>query len=401
MICCALFQPFDLWHAVYSNPSLKDKPLISLENNKVKHANNLAKQFNIKTGMSVEGAKANCHDLIIVDTTPTTLKHAWDDLLNQLYAFTNKIESPTQGVVYLDLKEPDATLIAESFQARVATADNKQHAHLLALSTQEGAFNKEASNLGQLSLVLLQDIAINPKTIERFHWLGLETLGDLQKWSKNQLSLYLGEEAKLLLPYLKGPFDKSISIFKPNTILKASYHFEDTVLEPWQINPVLEHLVSELVDQLGDKAASRLTLSAEFEGLSFSAARLSKEPLNSLEKLYRFAQVALRDTGVSGLGLNSLKLELSGIYRPSKQVSLFQQKETKLIAIQKVEERFPGSLLRFQEVNPYLPIPEFQFKVIPLGSGSEVKHDSVLSFRRPSSRRQATPNQRPSSLIHS
>ncbi len=400
MICCALFQPFELWHAIYLNPNLKDKPLVSLNKNKAKNANKIAKQANIKTGMSVEGAKANCDDLVIVDTTPTLLKHAWDELLNQLYAFTNQIEAKELGVAYLDLNEQDAQLLAETFNAQVASADDKQHAHLLALATQEGVFNQEELSLSTLSLELLEAIRLNPKTIERFHWLGLETLGDLQKWSKNQLSLYLGEEAKLLLPYLKGPFDKQIAIFKLNAILETSYRFEDTVLEPWQINPVLEHLVLTLVDQLGDKAASRLNIYAEVEGLSFSASRLSKEPLNTLEKLYRLATLTLKDTGISGFGIDSLRLELSSIYRPSKQVSLFKQKETRLRAIQKVEERFPGKLLRFEEVNPYMPIPEFQYRAIPLGSGSEVKHEP-LSFNRTGRKRQTPTNQQPTSLIYS
>lgn len=405
MICCALFQPFDLWHAIYLNPKLKDKPLVSLNKNKIKNASKLAKQANIKIGMPVEGAKANCDDLVIVDTTPTMLKQAWDELLNQLYAFTNQIEAKELGLVYLDLNEQAAQLIAETFNARVATASNKQDAHLLALTLNEGedySANQEEQKqvLESILISVLEQISIHPKTIERFHWLGLETLGDLQNWSKHQLSLYLGEEAKLLVPYLKGPYDKEISIFKPNLNLKASYSFEDAVFEPWQINPVLEHLLSQLLNDLADKAASRLSITAELDGLSFSATRLSKAPLNSFDQLYRLASLSLKDTGVEGFGMDKLSLELSGIYRLSKQESLFKQKESRAAAIKKVEERFPASLFSFKEQNPFLPIPEFQYKQVPLASGSEVKHEA-LSFNRTGRKRQTSTNQQPASLIHS
>ncbi len=400
MICCALFQAFELWHAVYLNPELKHKALVSLENNKVKNLNKKAKQANIKIGMPLEGAKANCAELLIINTSSSTLKQAWSELLNQLYAFSNQIEAKAQGLVYLDLNQEEAQLIAETLNARVSLASNKQHAHLLALNTQEGQLNNNELSLKEYSLELLCDMGIQSKTIERFSWLGLKTIADLQKWSKHQLSLYMGEEANLLLPYLKGPYDQQIAVFRPDLSLKSSYTFEDTVLEPWQINPVLEHLLAELVDNLADKAASRLSITAELDGLSFSATRLSKEPLNSFDRLYRLASLSLKDTGIEGFGMDKLSLELSGIYRLSKQESLFKQKESRAMAIKKVEERFPASLFAFKEQNPFLPLPEFQYKQVPLASGSEVKHEK-LTFKRKPEKRQALQSERAKRLIHS
>ena len=405
MIACIHFQPFELWHAVWLNPQLKDKPLVSLENNKIKHSNKVAQQNNITANMSLEGAKAHRDDLRIINTTHATLSTAWDDLLNQFYAFTNQIEAKEQGLVFLDLNKNDAQLIAKSFNARLAFACNKQYAHLLALSLEEkdvylASEQKQKHTLKNLPLTLLEQIGLSPKTIMRFHWLGLKTLGDLQKWTKNQLSLYLGDEAKLLLPYIKGPYDKYINVFMPQQSLNTSFHFEDTVLEPWQINPVLKHLITTLIDQLGDKAASKVTLTAQVDGLNFSANRLSKEPLNTEDKVYRIAMLTLNDTGISGLGIESLRLELAGIYRPSTQPNLFQKKNPALLAIQKVEKHFPGSLMRFKQINPYLPIPEFEYQTIPLGAGTEVKHEQ-LSFRRSSSGRKTQQSQQQSRLLHS
>lgn len=137
--------------------------------------------------------------------------------------------------------------------------------------------------------------------------------------------------------------------------------------EPYQLFPVIDWLASELTDQLADRVAYRLQLTAQAAGLAFSGSRLSKLPLHDARTITHQAQLALQDSGVSGLWVEQLPLELAGVVREATQLSLLQQRAQLSHAVKVVSERFAGSLFIYQEVNSYMPITEVQFRKQFLG----------------------------------
>ncbi len=404
MIVCALFTPFALWHACRLEPDLKGKPLITLKTNRVVEVSSVARRAGVEPGMIVDGARSRCSELVIVETNDVTLKHAWEDVVSQLYTFTDRIEPVRPGTVFLDIAEADAGVITEVFQARVALADSQEHAHLKALvcvteiptpEFQCGSRAPQSPSVKEIPIGVLKEVGLGKKNIERLHWLGVETVGELQRWSKAQLASYFGKESVGLIRYLKGPFRTSVARFVPPVKLTASYTFDDTAVEPWQWEPVLAHLAGCLQTQLGDRAAARLTLTAESSGLAFSATRVSKEPLRGVSSLLGQAHLALADSGVQGLGIDKLTLTLSGLYRPSTQGALFGSREDVAKAVKVVEARFPGALLRFETLNAYSPLAEFSHRLVPLGrSGSEVKRETGVSGKRRNAQRLALPSER-------
>ena len=409
MIACALFTPFALWHALRLEAGFKDKPLVALKNNKVVEVSDVARRVSALPGMSLDGARSRCSDLVVIETNDATLQHAWDDVVSQLYAFTDRLEPVGPGLVFLDIHEADARLIADSFQARIALADDQEHAHLKALApvTEELVIEKcrnprspRHAEVKGLPVAVLKEVGLSKKSVERLRWLGVETVGELQRWSRAQLASYFGKESETVIRYLKGPYRTSVARYLPPVTLTASHSFDDTAVEPWQWEPVLLHLVTRLQSQLGDRAAARLTLTADSTGLAFGATRVSKEALRGVSSLLGQAHLALADSGVQGLGIDKLVLTLSGLYRPSTQGALFGGREDVVRAVKVVEARFPGALLRFEELNPYFPLAEFSHRLVPLGREGEVKREASVGSKRRTAKRTPLPGRREKHLAH-
>lgn len=364
MPACARFEPFVLRHAHQHQPKL-NKPLVTLEKGRIKHLSNQAEKQGVEVGMTLDGARACCGNLMVIETNEATLQHAWQEVLDQLYTFTSNLEAPRPGLVFLELKDKDAKLIAQTFNARVAHARSQEHAYLLTLVTQEGEVR--GGNLDLIPTCTLTALGLSPKTIGRLNWLGVTQVGQLRRWGKAQLSLYLAGEAKVLVRYLHGPFKERVAPFTPPVTMRESFTFEEAALEPRHLTPVLELLAARLLERLGDKAAARLTLEAQAGGLTLAASRVSKGSLRNKGSLYELAASAFYDSGAQGLGVTTLTLGLSGLYRPYEQDSLWQRKESIARAVRQVNARFPGALFRFEEVNPYAPVPEFSFKTVVIG----------------------------------
>ena len=381
MIVCALFEPFALWHMGWLEPALRKKPLVVLEKGRVSHLSRMALQAGVERGMALEGARARCEALVVVEPDHAMMQQAWEELLSRLYTFTDRVEPAAWGRVFLALSEEDATHVAETFHARVGGGSSQEHARLLALMAREGEANLSATatelqRLDVIPVPVLGALGLADKMLLRLTWLGINTLGELRRWSRTQLELYLGDETKLLTRYLYGPHRTDVRRYVPPGVLRESHSFEEAVLEPWQLELVLKLLVQKLVARLGDRAATHLTLTAEVAGLSFSAGRVSKQPLRDEGALLRLVALAFADCGVQGLGVDRLELTLSGLHRPSVQERLWHHKEDVDKAVRVVEARFPGAMLKFEELDPFTPVPEFSHRLVSLGT-KEVTHETL------------------------
>jgi nucleotidyltransferase/DNA polymerase involved in DNA repair len=365
MMFCALFEPFILWQAAYEQPKLRNKPLISLDKHKVAHASSLARRASVEVGMTIDGARARCSDLVVIETDAVSLQNAWHDVLAQLYSFTSYIESPKPGVAFLELAPSDAKQLAESFQARFAYGKSQEAARLQALVTRTGAASLLEKPLSKFPLRVLNALGVLSKTLERLAWLGLKTLGDLALWKKQHLIDYLGEEAAVIIRYLHGPFSKTVSKYVPPVVLKASYTFDEAVSEPFELEPVLHLLARRLETRLETKVASRLTLKAFSQGIAFSTTKISRNPLKEFSIINLLAQTALEETGAQPLGIERLELSLSGLYKFSEQGMLWGKREVDK-AIEKVSERFPSALLKIEHVDTFMPDSEFSYRLVPI-----------------------------------
>jgi nucleotidyltransferase/DNA polymerase involved in DNA repair len=365
MLVCALLEPFILWNAAWQQSSLKDRALVALEKNKVIHASSLARRTGITKGLTLDGAKSRCSNLIVVETDGVTLQNDWQDVLSQLYAFTSFIESPSPGVVFLEVAEGDAKEIAAQFEARVAAGSSQEEARLQALAVKPGEANLYKRSLTKFPLNVLTALGVTAKTLERLRYVGVNSFADLLKWTRGQLLDYLGVEAAPIIKYLHGPFVKRVCRYTPPAALKAAHSFDEPVTEPFQLEPVVTLLAKRLEERLETNVASRFTLKATSQGLSSAVTKVSRNPLKQSWVIGLLARTALDETGLQSLGVDRLELSLSGLYKFSEQGRLWGKANIER-AVEKVNERFPGALLRIEEVDTFIPDSDSRFRLVPI-----------------------------------
>ena len=193
------------------------------------------------------------------------------------------------------------------------------------------------------------------------------------------------------MPYLYGPYRTYLGRYQLPPRLSAQIAFDEPECEPFKLHPALARLCADLAARLGDKAASRLTVSALGQGLEYRATRLAKTPLREPAQLERLALLALEDTQAQPLGIDALTVTLSGLSRPAEQGSLWPRKERVAFAVEVVEARFPGSLLKLVQDDPYSLASEHTIRFVAHSTGEEVDRETSSSAPERHPRREGQP----------
>ena len=374
---CLLAEPFPLWHAAWERPELRGKPVVSVHRDRVVHASSPAKRLGVVVGEGVMSAQTKVPSLETTEAYSPHLHAEWEALVEEISGLTRILEAPQQGRLFLELEEADATQLAQAYGVRAGGATSVEVAHLSAIVSSPGVLRitpleREARFTRQLPLYALRALGLERDSVQRLGWLGIERVGQLQGWRKEQLGAYLGREARALLPYLYGPRRTKLSRYSPPLRVSTSHEFEDAVSEPYTLHPVLEQLSKWVADTLAGKSAHRLVLTATAQGIELKATRVAKKPLSDAATIGRLAHLALEETHAPPLGVTALKLELSALSRSSTQGSLWQQKENREKAIRTVSERFPDALLKLEQLDPYALASEHAYRFVSLQTGEEV-----------------------------
>lgn len=374
------FDPWPLWVAQWERPEVRGAALVSIAKGRVVHVSPAAKRAGVVRGMALTGAAAKVEDLEVVAADAPTLKSVWEDLLGELHGVTVRLEPFAQGRVLLELEHVEAKQVAEGYFARGGLADTAEHALLGALTAAEGRVREASADFcAQVPIYVLRGLGLSQESVTRLGWLGVGRLEQLASWRKAQVRAFLGAEAACIEPLLFGPHKRQVARYHAPVTLRETFAFDDPATEPHQLSPVLGLLAARLVSRLAGKVAGRLTLKAEGNGLQTSASRRAKGPLRDALSVARLAELALRDTGAQALGVEGVTLELSGLYRPSKQPGLWRVREAHDKAVAAVSERFPHALLRLEEVNPYALAFEHRFRLVRLTNGEEVGREIVAA----------------------
>ena len=88
--------------------------------------------------------------------------------------------------------------------------------------------------------------------------------------------------------------------------------------------------------------------------------------------LRQLALLALADTQAQPLGIDALTVTLSGLSRPAEQGSSWPQKERAAFAVEVVEARFPGAVLKLSQDDPYSLASEHNIHFVIRSTGEEV-----------------------------
>lgn len=377
VLMAALFEPFPLWLAAWDTPSLEGLPLVSVSKGRVVHTSKTARQVGVTPGSSLATALTKAPDLEAVEAASPHLTASWERLVEEVSGLSLMLESLSQGRLVMELEPGDAAMMAESYRVRVGLAESVEVAVIAALISSPGKVRqitaeRQEALIDALPLYVLRGLGSSKETLERLKWLGVDKVGQLRAWKEAQVLAYLGVEGRGLLPYLFGPYRTQLGRYTPSPRLSAQLAFDEPLSEPHMLHPVVEQLVVQLVDQLGGRAAFRLTVTALSHGLELKATRLSKVPLKQAGEITRLFLLALEDTHAQPLGVEALRVELSGLTRPTRQGTLWPRKERLEEAVAAVEARFPRAILKLVEDDPYALAPEHIVRFVVRSSGEEV-----------------------------
>ena len=306
----ALFEPFPLWLAMWETPTLATIPLVSRHKSRVVHASAAAKSLGIKPGSSLATALSKAPDLEIVAADSPYLTASWERLIEEVSGLTKTLESPSLGRLLMELEPPDAAQLAATYGVRVGLAESLEVAILAALIALPGHVRvvdaeQQERLLDALPLYVLKGVCLSQRALDDFGWLGIRKTGELRTWSKAQTAAYLGRTGKEVLPYLFGPYRTYLGRYTLPPRATAQVVFDDPQCEPGVLEPALEQLCIAAAAKLGEKAASRLTVTAASQGLEHRATRIAKVPLKQLAQIKRLARLTLADTQHNLWGLTA------------------------------------------------------------------------------------------------
>jgi len=360
------------------------------------YASAVAKALGIKAGSSLASALTKATDLEVVASASPYLTASWERLVEELSGLTNTLESPSLGRLFMDLEPSDAAQLAETYRVRVGMAETVEVATLAAFISSPGKVrvvtpDRQDALLGALPLYVLKGVGLSQKALDDFGWLGLERVGELRSWSKTQAVAYLGRTGKEVLPYLFGPYRTQLGRYQLPPRLTAQVVFDEPQSEPFVLYSALGRLCADLAARLGDRAASRLSVNVQSQGLTFNAARLPKQPPMHADALFRLALLTLEDTHAQPLGIETLSVTLGGLSRPAEQGSLWPQKERAAFAVEVVEARYPGAILKLSQGDPYALASEHRYYFTLRSTGEEVSRAERPTTAQRYDRRQGQP----------
>ena len=360
-IAVANLTPFALWLRRAATPAGQPIPPLAITRDDVRidGVDAAAEAAGVTAGMTIAGARQRLPSLDVVPAAGPGIDAAWEAHLDALLDLSPRIEPLDVGIVALQADAQDAHHLAETHGARVGFADTIETAWLATLLTQPGEVwalptgDDPWKRLDPMPLHHLHAVGLPRLDVERLTWLGVTTLGALRRWKPRHLAAYLGPASETLIPFLHGPHRTRVSRRPPPVIEMAMHEFDDSVHEPAEIDPILTKLVREASDALAGRSAQRVRVVVHGAGVRSEGTRRAKAPLRDATRLEHLAQLALADAGLVPLGIDTLRIELSGLSRPSEAGELWPQRQRRERARHVVAARFPGQARQFVSFDPH------------------------------------------------
>ena len=189
--------------------------------------------------------------------------------------------------------------------------------------------------LRQAPVALLETLRFDPDLIERLGLFGMRAVHHAIHITRRQLHAQFGSEGVRLFELLH-PVDTEppVALFDP-CVLCASHDFDWPVFEPGELQPVLHHLLAQMVTRLDGRCAHHVEIVLHGRSTrNRSASRILKEPTARLDVLRATAETLLhlvltgatscRQQVPASRSVHRLSITFSGLTEvPGRQTRLF------------------------------------------------------------------------------
>lgn len=388
------------------NPEVASQPVVVAEENigrsKVISVNQHASVEGVKIDMTVAQAKSRCHTLVVLIKSDMSERNRINSITKSLLSIGPFVEFCSPGRFYLDVSglqrhyQQDSSLaetilfdiLKQCRACRVGIAANKFVASVAASVADDNSYNvvplgKERSFLNRLSV---SHLPVSDDTISSLRQLGLLTIGQVAKFSANEMSARFSEEGKKLSRLARG----------------ADSHLLDIFIAPEEISfRIISELAGQSIDQLIREVERVLENCFETKKISMLGCRqVDTILIYDKCKARKYSVRLCQPTLIPGRFVKQLRMNLEK--RP------VTSPVTEIIVKVSEFERIIGTQLRFESLEPLSPQnsietsnqphdPMKEFPYCRLESSLIPDHQHVVKIDKPTPDYMALPE---SSIAH-
>jgi DNA polymerase-4 len=334
------------------DPSLRGQPVAVASRSQravVLGASYEARGFGVQSAVPLFEARQRCPELVVVPPTHAKYRETSRQIHAILRRFTSPelIEAISLDEAYLDMtartrhgtSSPEDvarrikfTIHAEvGLTASIGVATSKLAAKVAGASRKPDALvlvdpGNEAAFLAPLPVGSIP--GLGPKTEERVHLMGIQTVGDLASFETSRLIQALGSNGAILQRLAQGRDRAPVQGNRPAKTLSAEVTFERDVADPNRLEETLRELVDRVAERLQAEGVQARKVSVKVKMADFQLAtrQISRPvPTDDPRQLFAAARVTLGRFQLEDRPVRLIGLTFAGLTypQPDLQLTLF------------------------------------------------------------------------------
>ncbi len=363
MIACLHIRDYPAWVMRYRYP---DAALAVFHRGRILARNRKARR-KVQVGELVERARSAHPEVQFLGRDTHEEEIRWEYVLEKINRYTPLVESAVPGTAYFQPLEGRVPAPpARELSVRVGAGPSRAVARIAAARTHDGHFLEIAPRgvrtfLRASPVSTLCDLGFPEEMVERLTLFGLDNLERIRQLTRRHLTAQFGADGEALHDLLDlQKTDPPIAVYRPSPAILCFVDFENDVIEPADILPALQHLVSEARDALEGLVTSRITLetTGKSEGANRICSAVLKSGTSDAGILFRAAERRLKKNWPQA-AISRIRLILGALgYARHHQGALFFQRPDVQTAVRRVHRRYPNALLRVVPAERRLPLEE-------------------------------------------
>ena len=349
----------------------------------------------LEIGESLERTKVLFPDAILHEHDHVFETEVWESVIRRLYAISPYIEPSSIGTSFFrPYQLHEIRSLAGRLKAGIGIAHSRSISRIASIrSAPGGLLDIKSKNIDSFlqntKIDILTDLGFEKELPERFRLFGLTNLYSLQDLTRRHLVAQFGEVGMELHGILHPDENEHpVLPYIPPPVVSTTFDLDHPAREPMTLYPLLDLLIQRNLFKLEGMLCKRIRVQAEIHkstGRPYEAAqRILKEPTDNQRELRNIAErllLTLISRGDKELDLNETSEVVAekgiigltvtmGLLTPPNvnQGRLFFERPAVLEAVEDVEVRFPGGVLRPVILHKDAAFPEDRMKMVAWAS---------------------------------